>query len=302
MDTVLSREEIIDFCSSLVAPYKIKNGKLFDLDSYNEGDIGPFNKKDKQRLLERFEKGVLYLEYLQSLLYANSDHAILVVLQAMDAAGKDGIIKHVMSGVNPQGCNVTSFKVPTSTEHRHDFLWRCVKEIPERGMIGIFNRSYYEEVISVRVHPEWLAAEGFKSGEIHDQFWEHRFESINDLEKHLTRNNVHLIKIFLNVSKEEQRKRLLDRLDNHDKNWKFSPSDVEERRSWKKYRHAFNEMIQKTSTEHSPWNVVPADKKWYSRIIVLCAIIEKLASLESHFPTVSEDTLKTFEKMRSELQ
>ncbi len=230
IEPLLPRKHIIELCSSLVDPYTVTDGKGFQLARQKADHIGPFAKKNKDALLRKFEAGVKYLESLQDILYANSQHSLLIVLQAMDAAGKDGTIKHVMGGVNPQGCNVSSFKKPTDEEHRHDFLWRCAKKLPERGMIGIFNRSYYEEVLSVRVHPEWLETEGFNKKKINGKFWKQRFESINDFERHLSRNHTHIIKIFLHVSKKEQRKRLLSRLDTPDKNWKFSADDVVERR------------------------------------------------------------------------
>lgn len=299
---LLSKKQIVKLCTELLEPYKVTDGKGFKLSKHKADDIGPFCKKHKKALLEKFEKGVQYLETLQETFYASGEYALLIVLQALDAAGKDGTIKHVMGGVNPQGCNVSSFKVPSSEEHRHDFLWRCAKRLPERGMIGIFNRSYYEEVLSVRVHPEWLQAEGFDSKEVTKKFWEKRFESINNFEEHLLNNKTRIVKIFLNVSRDEQRDRLLSRLDTPEKNWKFSEDDVTERRCWKQYQDAIESMIRKTSSKDAPWYVVPADNKWFSRIVVLCAIIEKMASLNLQYPEVSDEKLKTFDHMRKELE
>lgn len=299
---LLTKKEIHRLCAELAAPYKVTDGKGFKLSKYKPSNIGPFSKKHREALLEKFENGVNYLESLQDLLYADSRYSLLIVLQAMDAAGKDGTIKHVMGGVNPQGCEVHSFKKPSSEEHRHDYLWRCVNKLPERGMIGIFNRSYYEEVLSVRVHPEWLDAEGLDGSKATEKFWKQRFTGINNFEKHLHQNSTRIIKIFLNVSKEEQRKRLLSRLDTPEKNWKFSPDDVVERRCWKEYQHAFEETIKHTASEEAPWYVVPADNKWFSRIVVLCAIIDQLASLKLKYPKVSDAQMKTFEDMRTELE
>lgn len=299
---LLSKKEIHRLCAELAAPYKVTDGKGFKLSHFKPCDVGPFSKKHKDALLEKFENGVKYLESLQSRLYADGHYSLLIILQAMDAAGKDGTIKHVMGGVNPQGCEVHSFKKPSEEEHKHDYLWRCVNKLPERGMIGIFNRSYYEEVLSVRVHPEWLDAEGLDSKKATKKFWENRFDSITDFEKHLYRNNTRTVKIFLNVSKSEQRKRLLDRLDTPSKNWKFSPDDVVERRCWKEYQHAFEEAIKNTATEDAPWYVVPADNKWYSRIVVLCAIIDHLASLNLKYPKISDSRMKAFNDMRAELE
>jgi PPK2 family polyphosphate:nucleotide phosphotransferase len=224
---------------------------------------------------------------LQDVLYAQDRWAILLIFQAMDAAGKDGAIKHVMSGINPQGCQVTSFKSPSSEELDHDYLWRCIKALPERGRIGIFNRSYYEETLVVRVHPEFLAGQKLPKQCVSKEIWKERFEDIGNFERYLTRNGTVVRKFFLHVSKDEQKKRFLERLDNPDKNWKFSANDATERGFWDKYMEAYEETIRETATEDAPWYVVPADHKWFTRVIVAAAIIEALASLELHYPEVS---------------
>lgn len=298
----LTRKQIIKLCDSLLKPYRITDGRDFKLSRHKPDDIGPFCKKNKKALLDKFELGVTYLESLQEVFYADGRFALLLVLQAMDAAGKDGTIKHVMGGLNPQGCHVSNFKKPSEEEHRHDFLWRCAKQLPERGMIGIFNRSHYEEVLSVKVHPEWLGQEGFDSSKADGKFWKQRYESIVAFERHLAQNHTHSVKIFLHLSRKEQAKRLLSRLDTPAKNWKFSPDDVAERRCWKDYQKAFEDMVRHTSSKEAPWYVVPADNKWFSRIVVLCALIEKLASLNPAYPEVGDKQMEVFDRLRHELE
>jgi PPK2 family polyphosphate:nucleotide phosphotransferase len=241
------------------------------------------------------------LAAMQEVLYAQDRWSLLVIFQAMDAAGKDGAIKHVMSGVNPQGCQVFSFKAPSTEDLDHDFLWRCQKHLPERGRIGIFNRSYYEEVLVVRVHEKILKSQKLPERLLTDDIWENRFKDIRNFEKYLTRNGVMVIKIFLNVSKDEQKKRFIERVDNPDKNWKFSAADARERGYWKDYMHAYEEMIQNTSTDDSPWYVVPADNKSYARIVVASAIIEALASMKLEYPKVSDEKIAELQEIKKSL-
>ena len=280
----------------LIKPYRIADGRNFRLEDFKPDETDGFQSKDKaQHLLER---GVKRLSELQEKLYAQDQWAVLLIFQAMDAAGKDGTISHVMSGVNPQGCQVYSFKAPSTEELDHDFLWRTNRCIPERGRIGIFNRSYYEEVLIVRVHPEFLHRQRVPPHLFTKDIWKHRFEDINAFERYLTRNGVAILKFFLNVSKEEQRKRFLARLDDPAKQWKFSSADIEERNFWKDYQHAYGDMIRNTSSKHAPWHVVPADHKWYTRLVVSETIIEKLESLDLKFPAVNAARKKELATIR----
>jgi PPK2 family polyphosphate:nucleotide phosphotransferase len=226
------------------------------------------------------------------MLYAQDQWAVLLIFQAMDAAGKDSVIKHVMSGVNPQGCQVYSFKAPSQEELDHDFMWRCIKRLPERGRIGIFNRSYYEETLVVRVHREFLEKEKLPPELVTKDIWEERFQDIRHIERYLTRNGVVIRKFFLHVSKEEQKKRFLERIEEPEKHWKFSADDIKEREYWDDYMEAYEDMIQNTATKHAPWYVVPADNKWFTRVVVAAAVIEALASLDLHYPEVSKEKLK----------
>jgi PPK2 family polyphosphate:nucleotide phosphotransferase len=244
------------------------------------------SKKQYQKLLE---EQVEQLSSLQRLLYASDRYALLLIFQAMDAAGKDGAIRHVMSGVNPQGCQVFSFKHPSATELDHDFLWRTNQCLPERGRIGIFNRSYYEEVLIVRVHPEILHSQNIPDELLDgDKVWEQRFHSILDLEKHLNRNGTQIIKFFLHLSEKEQQKRFLERIDDPDKNWKFSMADIEERKYWKQYMHAYEECLSATSTDHAPWYVVPADDKLNARLIISSIIVDTLKKLKMSYPATDK--------------
>jgi PPK2 family polyphosphate:nucleotide phosphotransferase len=244
---------------------------------------------------------VARLSDAQQKLYGCDRHSLLLIFQAMDAAGKDGAIRHVMSGVNPQGCQVTSFKHPGGAELEHDFLWRATRYLPERGKIGIFNRSYYEEVLIVRVHPELLQAEGFASGDDTEDFWQDRYRSINDLERHLAANNMHVLKFFLHMSKEEQCRRFLARIDEPEKNWKFSQSDMEERGFWDDYRRAYERCLSATSTEAAPWFIVPADDKLSTRLIISRIVLDQLESLKLAFPKVSEARKAELQAIRSQL-
>jgi PPK2 family polyphosphate:nucleotide phosphotransferase len=245
--------------------------------------------KSKDDYKSTLETHIKDLSARQSLLYAFNRYSLLLIFQAMDAAGKDGAIKHVMSGVNPQGCQVFSFKHPSATDLEHDFLWRTTRCLPERGHIGIFNRSYYEEVLIVRVHPEILRAQELPSESLAaDKFWEHRFRSINDLEKHLHRNGTHVVKFFLHLSKDEQRRRFLARIDDPGKNWKFSQADLAERKFWKDYMWAYEECLSATSTEHAPWFIIPADDKENARLIISQVILDTLESLKMCYPETSK--------------
>lgn len=285
----------------LLEPYFITEPKDFHLKEYNPAEKGilGLKKKDGKPLLK---KSIEYLSDLQELLYANGHHAILLVFQAIDAGGKDGTIKHVMSGVNPQGVKVSTFKQPSTIERAHDFLWRIGRELPSRGHIGIFNRSHYEEVLVTRVHPEVLDKQNLAVKEYDKSFWESRYEDIRNFEKHLVREGTVILKFFLNISKEEQRKRFLARLDDEDKLWKFSLSDIEERHYWDEYQHAYEEMIHQTSTPHAPWVVVPANHKWFARLIVIEAIIQAMLDMKLTAPIPSEDVLASLHKIRKALQ
>jgi PPK2 family polyphosphate:nucleotide phosphotransferase len=292
----------IDMTASrdLSKPYRVDDGRKFRLKDFDPGDSsGAKSKKVAEKELPR---GVEQLNDLQDKLYAQDRWAILLIFQAMDAAGKDGAIKHVMSGVNPQGCQVFSFKQPSVEELDHDFLWRSNKCIPERGRIGIFNRSYYEEVLVVRVHKEMLERERMPPSLVTRNIWNERFADINAYERYLSRNGVVIRKFFLNLSHEEQKKRFLDRLDRPSKNWKFSAADVAERKRWPDYMTAYEDMIQHTATPHAPWYVVPADKKWYTRLVVSAAIIDALEDLNLHYPIVDGAKRKELKAARIALE
>ncbi|MGA6974649.1 MAG: polyphosphate kinase 2 family protein [Candidatus Binatus sp.] len=281
-------------------PYRIDDGRKFRLKDFDPGDTSGVKSK---RLAEKeLPRGVERLSDLQDKLYAQDRWAILLIFQAMDAAGKDGAIKHVMSGVNPQGCQVYSFKQPSVEELDHDFMWRANKCIPERGRIGIFNRSYYEEVLVVRVHKELLERERMPPSLVTKDIWNERFEDINAYERYLSRNGVVIRKFFLNLSKDEQKRRFLSRLDEPAKNWKFSASDATERERWSEYMEAYEDMIRHTASADAPWYVVPADKKWYTRLVVAAAIIHALEDLNLHYPVVDAAQRKELEAARAALE
>lgn len=283
----------------LAEPYCVSDGGKFRLKDYDTSDTGEVkNKEQSQKIIDN---RVGLLSNLQEKLYAQDRWAVLLIFQAMDAAGKDGVIKHVMSGVNPQGCDVHSFKTPSNEELNHDYLWRAHKCVPERGKIGIFNRSYYEEVLVVRVHPSNLQAQKLPDPLITKHIWEQRYEDINAFEKYLTHNGVVIRKFFLHVSKKEQRKRFLERLEDSKKNWKFSLADIKERGYWKDYQEAYEEMICNTATKHSPWYVIPADNKWYTQLIVASAIISALEELDLAFPDVDKEKKKELQTVRESL-
>ena len=284
--------------------FRVKPGKPFrlaDHDSAWAGDEDVPEKKRKSRAKEILKESRKELAATQELLYAANTWSVLVLFQAMDAAGKDGAIKHVMSGVNPQGVEVTSFKHPSAEELDHTFLWRCMKRLPERGRIGIFNRSYYEEVLIVRVHPRLLSAQRIPGVEPCEQTWQDRFDDINAFERHLARNGTAIVKFFLNVSREEQRQRFLDRINEPDKHWKFSASDIAERGHWDAYMDAYEAAIGETSTEHAPWYVIPADKKWVSRAAVGAVLAGTIRRLGLEWPTVGEAKREQIEAARREL-
>ncbi len=272
----------------LSRPYRVTKGKSFRLKDIDPADTGDLRSEGKARAKEVVEEGVEALAELQEMLYAQDRWAVLLVFQAMDAAGKDGAIEHVMSGVNPQGCQVFSFKAPSSEELDHDYLWRCLKRLPERGRIGIFNRSYYEETLVVRVHPELLARQKVPPDLVTDRIWDQRFDDIRSVERYLSRNGVLIRKFFLHVSKDEQKQRFMDRIDRPEKNWKFSIADAEERAFWDDYMHAYEDMIRHTATGYAPWYVVPADRKWFTRAVVAAAIVDALWSLDLKFPKVGK--------------
>ena len=286
--------------TELVKRYRIAENRKFRLADVDPSDT--WKLKSKEHAQKWLEQGVAQLSELQDKLYAQNQWAVLVILQAMDAAGKDGTIKHVMSGVNPQGCEVTSFKVPSEEEMNHDFLWRTTRRLPERGRIGIFNRSYYEEALVVRVHPELLARQKLPPSLITKDLWQERFEDINALERHLTLNGVIVRKFFLHLSKPEQRRRFLSRLEDPNKHWKFSPADVQERQKWGAYMRAYEEVIRHTATDYSPWYVVPADHKWFTRLVVAEVVVEALESLELNYPKVGSAKRKELAAVRTALR
>lgn len=280
--------------------FRVDNGKHFRLKDFDPADTGHWKSKEhaEETLLER----VARTAELQDKLYAQDKWALLLIFQAMDAAGKDGAIKHVMSGVNPQGCEVHAFKAPSADELQHDFLWRTTRVLPERGHIGIFNRSYYEEVLVVRVHPNILEGQKIPSSLVGKKIWEERFEDICCFERHMARSGTVIRKFFLNVSKKEQKKRFLKRLEEPEKNWKFSPSDVKERECWDDYHEAYEEMIRNTATKHSPWYVVPADNKWFTRLVISTVIVDALESLKLDYPKVDPAKRKELEEAAKQLE
>ena len=286
---------------SLAARYRVETGKGFRLDQIQPADTWKLQSKEQAQ--QWLEEGVARLSELQARLYAQNQWAVLLIFQAMDTAGKDGTIKHVMSGVNPQGCQIYSFKAPSEEDLNHDFLWRTARCLPERGRIGIFNRSYYEEVLVVRVHPELLARQHLPdAAPAGKKLWQERFESINAHESHLARNGVVVLKFFLHLSKAEQRRRLLSRLEEPDKNWKFSSADIRERAYWDDYAEAYEQAIRQTATEHAPWYVVPADHKWFTRLVVAEVVVQTLESLKLRYPEVEPAKQRELAKARRVLE
>jgi PPK2 family polyphosphate:nucleotide phosphotransferase len=295
----MKTRKLVKEAQRIASPYCVTDGKKFRLKDFDPGDTnGVKSKKHAESILHR--SGLMLAE-MQEKLYAQDLWALLVIFQGMDAAGKDGAIKHVMSGINPQGCDVYAFKAPTNEELQHDFLWREHKVVPSRGKIGIFNRSYYEEVLVVRAHPPLLKAEKLPDELVTKHLWEERYEDINGFEKFLVRNGVVILKFFLYISREEQKKRFLERLDDSKKNWKFSMGDIKERKFWDDYHEAYEEMVQNTATKRAPWYVIPADNKWYARLVVASAIIEVLDGLDLAFPDVDKQKKKELDEIREAL-
>lgn len=293
--------KVVKNARKLSKPFRVQDGRRFRLADVDPADTGDLKDEDKPRAKEALEIGIQALQSLQDRLYAQDRWAVLLVFQAMDAAGKDGAIKHVMSGVNPQGCQVASFKAPSAEELDHDYLWRCQRHLPERGRIGIFNRSYYEEVLVVRVHRELLAKQKLPPKLVGKDIWKSRYKDIRSFERYLCHNGVVIRKFFLHVSRKEQKRRFLERLDEPDKNWKFSSADAKERTFWNDYMDAYEEMIRETSTADAPWYVVPADNKWFTRTVVAAAAIDALGSLELRYPRVDQAKLEELDEARKSL-
>ena len=287
----MKTQELLKKARMFAKPFRVTDGDKFRLKDVDPGDTLGFKSEAKPRAKEGLQIGVSALAELQDMLYAQDRWAVLLIFQAMDAAGKDGTIKHVMSGVNPQGCQVFSFKSPSAEDLDHDFLWRCMKCLPNRGHIGIFNRSYYEEVLVVRVHPEFLTKQKIPPALLTKDIWRERYQDIRSFERYLSRNGVKVVKFFLHVSKKEQRRRFLDRAEEPEKNWKFSASDMAEREHWNEYQDAYEDMIRNSATQNCPWYVVPADNKWFTRVVVGAAIVDTLASLDLAYPKVDNARL-----------
>lgn len=285
--------------TKLVNAFRVDNGKRFRLKDFDPADTGHWHSRE--RASEALQQNIARTAELQDMLYAQDHWALLLIFQAMDAAGKDGTIKHVMSGVNPQGCQVYSFKAPSDTELQHDFLWRTTRCLPERGHIGIFNRSYYEEVLIVRVHREILNRQKTPPSLVSKNIWDERFEDIRGFERHMARNGTVIRKFFLHLSKKEQKQRFLARLEEPEKNWKFSAADIHERKYWADYQAAYEDMIRNTASEHAPWYVVPADNKWFTRLVVSTVIVNTLESLDLCYPKVEEAKGKELEAAKKVL-
>jgi len=284
----------------LAEKFRVDSGKHFRLKDYDPADTGHW--KSKEHAEAAVQEGVARTAELQDKLYAQNNWALLLIFQAMDAAGKDGAIKHVMSGVNPQGCEVHSFKVPSEEELQHDCLWRSYRVLPERGHIGVFNRSYYEEVLVVRVHPEILKTQRTPPSLVTDRIWDERFEDICCFEQHMARSGTVIRKFFLHLSRQEQKKRFLKRLEEPEKNWKFSASDVRERKYWDEYQEAYEGMIRNTAKKHAPWYIVPADNKWFTRLVISTVIVDTLESLHLQYPKVDAEKKKELEAARKQLE
>ena len=297
----ISDEDLVTRAKIFSKKYLVKNGENFRLNDFRthaDFDLGP---EDKSLVKDTLKLGVEAMADMQEVLYAQDKWSLLLIFQAMDAAGKDGAIKHVLSGVNPQGCQVSSFKAPSKEELDHDYLWRCQQHLPERGRIGIFNRSYYEEVLVVRVHEQILQGQKLPKKLVTENIWEERFEDIRNFEKYLNRNGTVVVKFFLNVSKEEQKQRFIDRIDDKDKNWKFSIGDVHERGYWDEYMHAYEELIKNTATPQSPWYIIPADNKSYARIVIASAVLKALDEMDLEYPKVSAEKLAELQEIKQSL-
>jgi PPK2 family polyphosphate:nucleotide phosphotransferase len=295
-------DDIISGARKLADPYRVRDGRRFRLKSIDPGDTGPLDRADRPRAEEAFATGIQALSQLQERLYAQDRWALLLIFQALDAAGKDSAIKHVMSGVNPQGCQVYSFKKPSDEELDHDFLWRCLKALPERGRIGIFNRSYYEELLVVRVHEDLLVRQKLPAELVTKRIWKERAADICNVERYLSNNGVVVRKFFLHVSKKEQKNRFFERLERPEKNWKFSSADVREREHWDEYQEAYEDAIRRTATDRAPWYVIPADHKWFTRTVVAAAVIDALASLNLRYPVLSAAEKRDLARARRELR
>ena len=289
----------MSWANKFAKPFRVEHGKKFRLKDYDPADTAKLHSQE--RAGELLAKGIARMAELQDKLYAQNRWGLLLIFQAMDAAGKDGVIKHVMSGVNPQGCQVYSFKTPSTEELDHDYLWRNMKCLPQRGRIGIFNRSYYEEVLVVRVHPELLANERMPPSLVTKSIWEDRFQDICAWERYLWRNGFVIRKFFLNVSKKEQKRRFLDRLQQPEKNWKFSAADLHERERWDDYMNAYEDLIANTATPHAPWFVIPADNKWFTRLAVAAAIVDTLDDLDLSYPKLDPQKQKELEAAKKVL-
>lgn len=298
----MDEEKLKKRASSFCKPFRVSDGDKFRLRDIDPADIGGLENEDKPRSKEVLEQGVKAMAALQDKLYAQDRWGVLLIFQAMDAAGKDGAIKHVMSGLNPQGCQVYSFKSPSAEDLDHDYLWRCMKCLPERGRIGIFNRSYYEEVLVVKVHPEFLAGQKLPKSLVTKDIWKDRYKDIRNFERYLTNNGIAVCKFFLHVSQKEQKRRFMERIDNPEKNWKLSVGDAKERSYWKDYMRAYEDMICNTATDVAPWYVVPADNKWFTRIVVAAAVIDTLGDLNLKYPEVGEAKLKELQDVKKALQ
>ncbi len=297
----IGNKELIERAKKLAKKYRVTSDKKFRLKDFPTNvtfDPGEDEKAEAETVLRL---GVEALSEMQDKLYAQDRWSLLVIFQAMDAAGKDGAIKHVMSGINPQGCQVTSFKAPSAEELDHDYMWRCIKQLPERGRIGIFNRSYYEEVLVVRVHESFLAAQKLPEKLVTENIWDDRLKDIRNFEKYLNNNGIMIVKIFLNVSKKEQKKRFLERIEKKGKNWKFSKTDLAERKFWKEYMECYEDLIRKTSAEGAPWYVVPADNKPFARIVVASAILHALSSMKLEYPKLAAEQVAELQRLKGEL-
>lgn len=297
----VSKKELVKRAKKFAKNFCITDGKNFRLKDCDPGEDGGLGAEDKPLVKQALQLGVDALATMQDILYAQDKWSVLLMFQAMDAAGKDGAIKHVMSGVNPHGCQVSSFKAPSSEDLDHDYMWRCQKHLPERGRIGIFNRSYYEEVLVVRVHKDLLSKQKLPEQLVTKDIWDQRFEDIRNFEKYLNNNGTKVCKFFLNVSAKEQKKRFMERIENPDKNWKFSASDAKERKFWKEYMHAYEELIKNTATKDSPWYVVPADNKAFARVVVASAIINVMDEIGLEYPKVSKEKLAELAAVKKEL-
>ena len=298
----MNSKEFLALADKFSGKYRVTGEEEFRLKDFSHDADDEFEAEGNKHAREVLELGVEILSEMQDKLYAQDKWSLLVIFQAMDAAGKDGAIKHVMSGINPQGCEVTAFKAPNGEELDHDYLWRCMKKLPERGRIGIFNRSYYEEVLVVRVHEEILKSQKIPERLVTEDIWKERLKDIRHFESYLNNNGILVVKIFLNVSKKEQKKRFLERIEQPEKNWKFSKGDLSERKFWKEYMDAYEHLIRKTATETSPWYVVPADNKHYARVVVAAAILHAMDTMDLAYPTVSQEQVAELQRLKQVLQ